>query len=415
MKESYMETRIATEKAVQKINTYYVTNGYAKTTAQAYMRLGKELLEYLEQAGLEGTETDLQDWLTLKMRQFVGHYHAFKWYHHYVNRIIRVLKTGIIESVPYFGLHRVAKKPATHLWQQTLEDYLVELVKEEKAKATIDFSHRACTKFITYLEEQGCFTPANLTRELIWRYQKEGTGHTKANGKRAYLYRIRMFVRHLQRKALVDQTLEYAISTRYRIPQKVVTILTAEERLQVHQNRKALDAHMNRNYAMATLALYLGLRSSDIVSLRFSRISWIQNTITIVQQKTKTSITLPLVPVVGNAIADYVLNYRPISGSPLVFVSHRPPFGQLTRGACYRASIQLLENQENHTQSRGLHVMRRTFAAELLKNHIQHELVSSLLGHVDPKSIDPYLGLDEERMGKCSIGLELIGMPEVFR
>ena len=56
------------KKAVQKINTYYVTNGYAKTTAQAYMRLGKELLEYLEQAGLEGTETDLQDWLTLKMR-----------------------------------------------------------------------------------------------------------------------------------------------------------------------------------------------------------------------------------------------------------------------------------------------------------------------------------------------------------
>jgi len=110
--------------------------------------------------------------------------------------------------------------------------------------------------------------------------------------------------------------------------------------------------------------------------------------------------TLPLVPVVGNAITDYVLYYRPISGSPLVFVSHRPPFGQLTRGACYRASIQLLENQENNTQSHGLHVMRRTFAAELLKNHVQHELVSSLLGHVDPKSIDPYLGLDEERMGK---------------
>jgi len=59
--------------------------------------------------------------------------------------------------------------------------------------------------------------------------------------------------------------------------------------------------------------------------------------------------------------------------------------------------------------------MRRSFATELLKNHVQHELVSSILGHVDQKSIDPYLGLDEERMGKCSIGLDLIGMPEVFR
>ncbi len=410
-----MKTRIATEDAVQKVNTYYATNGYPKTTLQAFMRLGKELLEYLDNTGLEGTEADLQDWLTLKMRQLSGQYKPIKRYHQYINLLIMVLKTGIIESVPYFGLHRVANKPATHVWQQTLEDYLNEMKKEEKAKATIDFSCRACTKFINYLEEQGCFSPADLTRELLWQYQKEDTGHTKANGKRAYLYRIRMFVRHLQRKTLVDQTLEYAISTRFRIPQKVVTTLTSEERHQVHQNQKALDAHLNRSYAMATLALNLGLRSSDIVSLEFSRISWIQNTITIVQEKTKATLVLPLIPVVGNAIADYVLHHRPPSESPFVFVSQRPPYGKLTRYTCYDASIHLLENHDNHTQSKGLHVMRRTFAAELLKNHVQHELVSSILGHGDPKSIDPYLALDEERMGKCSIGLGLIGIPEVFR
>jgi len=410
-----METRIATEEAVQKINTYYETNGYTKPTVQAFMRLGEELLEYLDQAGLVGTEMDLQAWLTFKMRQLTGQYHPIKRYHQYVNLIIMVLKTNNIEAIPRFGLSRVAKKPSTHVWQRTLDEYLTELDKEEKAKATIDFSYRACTKFIAYLEGQGCFSPTDLTRELIWKYQKEATGHTKANGKRAYLYRIRMFVRHLQRKALVDQTLEYAITTRYRIPQKVVTILTAEEKLQIHQNRNATGSHMNRNYAIAVLALYLGLRSSDIVNLRFSEISWTQNTITIVQQKTKASLVLPLVPPVGNAIADYVLHHRPPSGSPFVFVSLKPPYGKLTRCACYGASIQLLDNGDSHTQAKGLHVMRRTFAADLLRNHVQHELVSSILGHVDPKSIDPYLGLDEERMGKCSIGLGLIGIPEVFR
>jgi site-specific recombinase XerD len=410
-----METRIAVEQAIQKINSYYVANGYAKTTAKAYMRLGKELLGYLNQEGLEGTEMELRAWLTLKMEQHAGHYHPVKTYHHYVNRIIRVLKTDIIESVPYFDHHGAAKRPSTEVWQRVLDEYLAELDKEEKAKATIDFSCRACSKFIRYLELQGCFSPADLTRELIWKYQKEETGHTKANGKRAYLYRIRMFIRHLQRKALVDLTLEYAINTRYRIPQKVVTTLTTGEKLQVHQNRNTTDSLMNRDYAMATLALYLGFRSCDIVSLRFSSISWTQNTITIIQQKTKATLALPLVSAVGNAIADYALHHRPSSDSPFVFISHRAPFGRLTRTACYGASIHLLANQDNHTQSRGLHVMRRSFATELLKNRVQHELVSSILGHVDQKSIDPYLGLDEERMGKCSIGLDLIGMPEVFR
>jgi len=410
-----MEKRITTEEAVLKISNYYGANNYSKSTAKAYMRLGKELLAYLNQAGLEGSETELQDWLTIKMVQHAGRYHPAKRYHHYVNLIIQVLKNHVIENLPYFGLHRVAKKPSTYIWQQTLDEYLDELKKEQKARATIDFSHRACTKFISFLEEQMCLSPIDLTRELIWRYQNEAPGHIKNNGKRAYLYRIRMFVRYLQRKSLVCITMEYAIDTRYRIPQKVVTTLTTEEKNQVYKNRNATDSYMNRNYAMATLALYLGLRSSDIINLTYSCISWVQNTITIVQQKTKATLVLPLMPAVGNAIADYVLHYRPPSQSCLVFVSHRPPYGHLTKSACYDASIHLLNNTDNHTQSKGFHVMRRTFATDLLKNHVQHELVSSLLGHVSLDSIDQYLGLDEERIGKCSIGLDLIGIPEVFK
>jgi len=125
-----METRIATENAVRKINTYYVTNGYAKTTTQAYMRLGKELLEYLDQAGLEGSETNLQDWLTLKMRQFAGHYPPIKKYHHYVNLVIMVLKTNSIEATPSYFLHRIAKKPSTHLWQPPSAKGLHKAIQE---------------------------------------------------------------------------------------------------------------------------------------------------------------------------------------------------------------------------------------------------------------------------------------------
>lgn len=409
-----MEARKAIKDAVKNIVDYYRDNGFERTTVWKVKKLGNELLEYLTSNELEGSESDLNEWLTLMLHKYTGTYAALIRYNRYVHLVLKEL-TGGFSIYPHVGFLRKAKTPYSGIWQHVLEDYLLELKKEEKAKATIYFSQRACTKFITYLEQQGCLDPVDLSRELVLRYQNETEGHTTANGKRAYLYRIRFFIRYLERKELVERTLEFAVTTRYRIPQKVVTTVLEEQRQQIHTHRKSRDPLVSRAYAMAILALYLGLRSSDILNLRFSRISWEQNTITIVQQKTKTTQVLPLIPVAGNAIAEYVLHHRPASYSPYVFVSHYAPFGRLTKSACYNGTIRLLGKQSNKGDQRGLHILRRTFATQLLRNHVKHELVSSILGHTGPESINSYLSLDEQRIGRCSLNLKLVGNPEVYR
>lgn len=59
---------------------------------------------------------------------------------------------------------------------------------------------------------------------------------------------------------------------------------------------------------MILLALRLGVRCSDVASLKFSNINWQNDTITFIQHKTKVSVTLPLLTDVGNALMDYILN-----------------------------------------------------------------------------------------------------------
>lgn len=408
-----MKRKKPIESAVERIVAYYRNNGFGRTAIFAYKRLGKELLEDLVRNGLQGSEADITDWLNKKLALNKDSYQTLIMYNRFAHLLLEEMG---LNGCTYanVGFLRIATSPSTPVWQRVLDSYQYELKKEAKAESTICFSRRACTKFIIYLEQQGCFSPAELSKDLVLRYQSEAGGHITANGKRAYLYRIRMFIRHLQRQDLVNQTLEFVINTHYRIPQKVVTILSEEQKLQVRSHRKSDNPYSNRSYAMATLALYLGLRSSDIITLKFEQISWIQNTVTVVQQKTKGTQILPLIPVVGNAISDYVLHHRPKSGSLYLFISHKAPFGKLTRGACYSGTTSILGNKRLEREHQGLHIMRRTFATSLLQSNVKHEMVSSFLGHSDLESISPYLVLDRQRMGCCALNLELVGKPEVL-
>lgn len=408
-----METRKSIEEAAEKIFSYHIRLGYGRTTIFAYKRCWRKLSDHLSSNELQGSEDDILHWLEERLKDLTGGIRLANTTRRFAHLMLMEMK-GVCDGQHYTGIER-AGTPSTQKWKHVLESYTAELEKEEKAKATICFAKRACTKFILYLEQQDCLEPSTLSRDLVLEYQSLDDGHTTKNGKRAYMYRIRMFIRYLQRKNMVDKTLEYAVNTRYKIPQKVVTVIGDGQKAQVASHKGAEDPLENRAYAMAVLALYLGLRSSDIVNLKFSMISWRLNTITITQQKTKVTQALPLPAAVGNAIADYALHHRPESKEPFVFLSHNAPFEKLTRSACYRASKLLMSEPRTEENPKGLHIMRRTFASELLRNHVRHEFVSSFLGHSDPDSINPYLGLDEQRIGRCALSLDLVGKPGVAK
>ena len=81
---------------------------------------------------------------------------------------------------------------------------------------------------------------------------------------------------------------------------------------------------------MMLLAARTGLRSVDIVNLKFSEIDWKCNEITIIQHKTGKALSLPLFPDVGNAISEYILKGRPKSDSEYIFLTVKPPYRKLT-------------------------------------------------------------------------------------
>lgn len=74
-----------------------------------------------------------------------------------------------------------------------------------------------------------------------------------------------------------------------------------------------------RNYAIILIIARLGLRAGDVGSLRFGNISWETNSMSLIQQKTKQKLTLPISLNIGQAIIDYITLARPQSDRPYIF------------------------------------------------------------------------------------------------
>jgi integrase len=163
-----------------------------------------------------------------------------------------------------------------------------------------------------------------------------------------------------------------------------------------------------RDKAIVTIAFYTGLRGCDIAALTFNNIDWEHNIIHLIQNKTGTPLTLPLRPVVGNAIFDYVEQERPGSGNETIFLTQDKKTRKLRTTSMYNATTAVLTKAGVRAESgkRGLHLFRHNFAVALLQNGIQTPVISEILGHASPISIEPYLESDLIRLKECALSIE---------
>lgn len=107
------------------------------------------------------------------------------------------------------------------------------------------------------------------------------------------------------------------------------------------QDVKKLLASIDRNnpqgkrdYAILLLVTRLGLRVSDVRSLKLTDLNWNRKMLSIVMQKTKQPLELPLLDDVGWALIDYLKNGRLPTTSDCLFIRHRAPYDGFADNYC---------------------------------------------------------------------------------
>lgn len=170
-----------------------------------------------------------------------------------------------------------------------------------------------------------------------------------------------------------------------------------------------------RDRAIGLLLATYGLRRSDVSGLMLSDVDLGASVLRVRQQKTGVPVELPLMPEVGNALYDYVANERPRCGNQFVFQSLNRPFGRLSPGGVYGVAMRILGRAGVAAEKggrRGSHIFRRSVATRLLGDEVPRPVISGVLGHEDPRSVEAYVSADVEHLRACALSIEAWPIPE---
>ena len=200
---------------------------------------------------------------------------------------------------------------------------------------------------------------------------------------------------------------------------KNVQYLTKEEMWRIKSVLEKDTTLSLQNKAICLLALYTGMRSSDICSLTFKSIDWDNDLIRIKQQKTDAALVLPLRAVVGNAIFDYITKERPKSSADTIFLTVNAPYRRLHSSNLNAICVSIMGKagiRQNPGDRKGMHLFRHYLATSLLGYGVKQPIISSTLGHQSPSSLAPYLSADFTHLKECALNIERFPVrKEVFQ
>ena len=303
---------------------------------------------------------------------------------------------------------KTAVRPETLKYLQLLRLHEENLRAIGMAKGTIKLAMCVNSSFLIYLEKSGKFEINCITQHDVTGYftQDVFLGR-KPKGVRLYAHNLKSFLGFLEDTGVVpEKKLSLSVPKVFGKQESIVTVLSKKAvKALRNKGRESNVGIDSRNHAIVLLALRLGIRCSDIFKMELTEIDWKNDKISFVQQKTKVPITLPLPPDVGNALMDYILNFRPQGAGNTVFVRHYAPYQALSPSRKVLAKYLSVFDAEDCPQ-RGFHVLRRTFATGMLQNNITRSVISASLGQTNPNSVDVYLSTDEQKMRKCSLSLK---------
>lgn len=201
-----------------------------------------------------------------------------------------------------------------------------------------------------------------------------------------------------------------------RESRKTIQYLTGTETDRIRETLHSKVSRLSlRDRAVGTLLLYTGLRGCDIAELLFQSVDWDKEILSIIQRKTAVPMELPLTPVIGNALFDYVDSERPSSDDPHIFLSEAPPYHPLASQSIGNIALRIYQAagiRQNPGDRKGTHIFRHHAASHMLECGVPQPVISRTLGHTAPDSLEPYLMADFRHLKECALSVAAFPVPE---
>lgn len=302
-------------------------------------------------------------------------------------------------------------------FQKITDCYYEKAKKSGKQPGTIRATISITTSFFLSLQQYGENTISEITEASVLNFF-HSRRNEKTNG-----YYCRSHISNVLKAYMSQNPNECKRVLNYlpelRAARKNVQYLTDDEAVQIRCVLSDMEnSLLFRDQAIGMLLLYTGIRRCDIAGLLLEEIEWERDQISFKQQKTNIPLQLPLSPVVGNAIYDYLVQERPDSQDPHVFLTQTRPFNPLTCSTIaniVNVILRVAGVRQLPGDRRGAHIFRHHAATALLQNGTSRAVISRALGHSSPDSLNTYLHANFNALKSCSLDVRCFPVAkEVF-
>jgi len=160
-----------------------------------------------------------------------------------------------------------------------------------------------------------------------------------------------------------------------------------------------------RDYAMFLLIAAYGLRGCDIAGLKLTDVNWRAGELHVNQSKTRQPLRLPLTDPVARALLAYLRDGRPWSTYREIFLTVAAPIVPLKRQSAGYAFRFRVRRSGLDIAFRGVHCLRHSYAAHLLRQGVSLKGIGDVLGHRSTESTCVYLRLDFDALREVALPL----------
>ena len=215
---------------------------------------------------------------------------------------------------------------------------------------------------------------------------------------------IRQFLKLLAQKGKTENDLSTFVP-KARRETKAPSTYTIEEIQSLEMSIDRNTFQGKRDYVVLLMASRLLMRAGDIASIRLEYIDFNSERISFLQKKTNTEVVLPLVPILKEALEEYLLEADTSDGYLFhtLTAPHTPITGKVVAHivAKYFNEAGIDTTGKKH----GPHTLRASGSTSMINDDISYDIVRHILGHTSPNSIRHYAKNDIEKLRRCAVSV----------
>lgn len=310
-------------------------------------------------------------------------------YRRFQTRVIRMLSSLADNGRVDFSSARrpVRKYPVTDDIAELVEKILDACQISDKTRKDL----RAPTRhFLWYATRQG-YIPENMDDMVVMRFLTEEVPASNSGSTGRTLRCIKYVTEYLKNHGNHSIRRDYTLLKLKNDHRHIIPAYSEDEICRIADAMDTDNVLGKRDHAILLIAYCTGLRGADIINIKFTDIDWRNQKLSVIQSKTHTPVISELNGKTMNALADYILDWRPECDAAEVFVTVKAPYRSLSKGFggmidkyCEKAGVQKIA-------LRGFHSIRRSFETVMVSRGVPVETASQMMGHKTIAEDKPYI------------------------